>query len=148
MTPMQRLTVALLLACGLVACNRKGPELPTDVKATADAANSEGVEPVVVDPNAAFVGAAVDGAGEITQPQREFKSGETVYISVPSKGRQLGSSVEIFWFHDDGRSRKDETKRIEGPFTVFEFAPKDAGKYNTEVDVNGRPIALVEFEVK
>ena len=36
----------------------------------------------------------------------------------------------------------------EGPFTVFEYTPEDAGKYNTEVDVNGRPIALVEFEVK
>lgn len=148
MPHMQRLTVVLLIACGLVACNRKGPEVPTEVKDAAAEAGTDGIGTVTVDPNAAFVGAEVDGAGEIAKPQREFKPGDTVYISVPSKGRQLGSSLEIFWFHDDGRSRKDETKRIDGPFTVFEFKPEDAGKYNTEVDVNGRPIALVEFEVK
>lgn len=149
MRPMQRLTVALLIACGLAACNRKGPELPTEVKDPVEEnTGREGVDTVTVDPNGAFVGAAVDGNGEIATPQREFKAGDTVYISVPSKGRKMGSQVEVFWFHDDGKSRKDEAKRIEGPFTVFEFKPVDAGKYNTEVDVNGRPIALVEFAVQ
>ena len=142
-----RLTVTLLVACSLAACNRQGPELPNAVDAQSQQ-DHDGVDTVTVDPNAAFVGAEVDAAGEIVKPQREFKAGDTVFISVPSKGRQLGSQLEIFWFHDDGRSRKDEAKRIEGPFTVFEFKPEDAGKYNTEVDANGRPIALVEFEVK
>jgi len=148
MQPLPRLTIVLLLACGLLACNRQGPELPTGETQQADGSAHDGVNTVTVDPNAAFVGAEVDAAGEIVKPQREFKVGDTIFISVPSKGRQLGSQLEIFWFHDDGRSRKDEAKRIEGPFTVFEYTPEDAGKYNTEVDVNGRPIALVEFEVK
>ena len=149
MRPMQRLTVALLIACGLAACNRNGPE-PTTKKKNHEEENTgrEGVDTVTVDPNGAFVGAAVAGGGEIATPQREFEAGDTVYISVPSKGRKMGSQVEVFWFHDDGKSRKDEAKRIEGPFTVFEFKPEDAGKYNTEVDVNGRPIALVEFAVQ
>ena len=83
------------------------------------------------------------------EPAREFQSGQKVYISVPTKyGRKIGDKLDIFWFHDDGRSRKDDKKPIEGPFTVFEFAPTDAGLYHVEVDANGRPIALVEFEVK
>lgn len=145
-----RLLAIGLMSCTLLACNRQGPEVPDAVDQEHEHADErhDGVDTVVVDPNAAFVGSAVDEAGEIATPNRQFAVGDTVYISVPSKGRTLGSQLEVFWFHDDGRSRKEEKKAIEGPFTVFEFKPADAGKYNTEVDVNGRPISLVEFEVK
>jgi hypothetical protein len=54
----------------------------------------------------------------------------------------------VFWFHDDGKSRKDERKAIQGAFTVFELQAADPGTYNTEVDVDGRPVALVEFVVR
>jgi hypothetical protein len=71
-----------------------------------------------------------------------------VYISVPTKfGRKQGERLEVFWFNQ-GKSQKEDTKNIQGPFTVFEFAPTDAGAYNVEVDANGRPVALVQFEVK
>lgn len=151
MPRLARLSVLLLAAVALAACNRQGPQLPTGQGKTADADASQregGIDTVTVDPNAAFVGAAVDANGEIAEPAREFKVGQTVYVSVPSKGRKLGSEVEVFWFHQDRRSRKDERKPISGPFTVFEFQPTETGQYNTEVDVNGRPIALVQFEVK
>ena len=139
---------ALLLALTLVACNRQGPELPTSVEDGAAQDGGDGLQTVVVDPNAAFVGAAVDAAGDIATRQNQFNAGDTVYLSVPSKGRRLGSRVEVFWFHEDGKSRKDEFKTITGPFTVFEFQPSDPGRYNVEVDVNARAIALVEFLVK
>ena len=149
MTPT-RILGSVLLALALAACNRQGPDAPKPVadKPAADAVG-EGVQPVMVSPDAAAVGTEVDEAGEITAPVREFQSGQKVYISVPTKyGRKVGDKLDIFWFHDDGRSRKDDKKPIEGPFTVFEFAPTDAGLYHVEVDANGRPIALVEFEVK
>jgi len=143
-----RMSVAIVIALTLVACNRQGPEIPKPVGDGSGQDGGDGVQTVVVDPNGAFVGAAVGAAGEITTPQRAFNAGDTVYVSVPSKGRRLGSPVEVFWFHDDGKSRKDEQKRIAGSFTVFEFQPTDPGQYNVEVDVGGRAIALVDFLVK
>jgi hypothetical protein len=140
-------SLAVLLAAG---CNRQGPEVPRGVddnKAVDDF--GDGVQPVVVNPNAAKVGAAVDGRGAISTPATEFKVGETIYISVPTQyGRKVGDRLEIFWFHDDGRSRKDDRKVVEGPFTAFELIAKDPGPYNVEVDANGRPIALVQFTIK
>ena len=144
-----RILAASALLLSLAACNRQGPELPAAVDSTKNAAdNANGVDTVVVSPTAAFVGSALDENGDIATPQRDFAVADTVYVSVPSKGRRLGDRLEVFWFHQDGRSRKDEIKNIAGPFTAFEFQPSEVGKYNVEVDVNNRPIALVEFEVK
>ena len=139
----------VLLACALAACNRQGPEQPTAIDADpATRQDPNGIGTVEVAPDTAFVGSAVDDRGDLLTPQYEFTTGSTVYVSVPTKGRKMGDRMEVFWFHDDGRSRKDEAKKIAGPFTAFEFQPSEAGKYNVEVDVNNRPIALVEFEVK
>lgn len=139
----------LLLACALAACNRQGPDVPTAIDETpAPTENPNGIGTVEVAPNVAFVGSAIDDRGDLLTPQQNFVVGDTVYVSVPSKGRKLGDQMEVFWFHDDGKSRKEDAKRIAGPFTAFEFKPTEAAKYNVEVDVNNRPIALVEFEVK
>ena len=148
MSPLVRLGLLALLVAA-AGCNRTGPEIPKDVKDSAGTAESrDGIDTVTIDPNTAFVGSAVDANGDIATPQREFAVGDTVYISVPSKGRRMGSPVEVFWFHDDGKSRKDERKAIQGAFTVFELQAADPGTYNTEVDVDGRPVALVEFVVR
>lgn len=139
--------LAVLMAAG---CNRQGPEVPRavdDNKSVDDL--GDGVQSVVVNPDAAKVGSAVDGQGAIATPASEFTDGQTIYISVPTKfGRKQGERLEAFWFHDDGRSRKDDRKVIAGPFTVFEMIAKDAGPYNVEIDANGRPIALVQFTIK
>ena len=139
--------LAVLMAAG---CNRQGPEVPRavdDNKSVDDL--GDGVQPVVVNPDAAKVGSAVDGQGAIATAASEFPDGETIDISVPTKfGRKQGERLEAFWFHDDGRSRKDDRKVIAGPFTVFEMIAKDAGPYNVEIDANGRPIALVQFTIK
>lgn len=150
MTSIPRIAGSALLLLALVACNRQGPDTPKQVDDNKDAREqADGIESVVVSPDAAKVGKEVDGAGDIVTEVRAFAVGEKVYISVPTKfGRKVGDKLEIFWFHDDNRSRRDEQKRITGPFTVFEFAPADAGAYNVEVDANDRPIALVQFEVK
>ncbi|MEO5629192.1 MAG: hypothetical protein ABIQ62_05415 [Thermomonas sp.] len=149
MTTIHRALTVLLLACALTACNRQGPELPTAVQSeNGRADDGSGIDTVVVSSDGAFVGSSIDERGEILALQHDFAPDATVYVSAPSKGRRLGDRVEVFWFHQDGLSRKDEAKKITGPFTAFEFQPTETGKYNVEVDVNNRPIALVEFEVK
>jgi len=143
-------TLGLILLTGaLVACNRQGLEQPTAIDTNAARQeNPNGIGTVEVANNVAFVGSAIDDRGDLVTPQYDFTTGATVYVSVPTQGRKLGDRMEAFWFHDDGRSRKEEAKPINGPFTAFEFEPTEAGKYNVEVAVNNRPIALVEFEVK
>ena len=150
MTSMLRIAGPLLLLVALSACNRQGPEAPKAVDDNQGAQDqADGVESVMVSPDAAKVGSEADPSGDIATEAREFKAGQKVFISVPTKfGRRIGDRLEIFWFHDDGRSRRDEQKQIAGPFTVFEFVPADAGAYNVEVAANGKPIALVQFEVK
>ena len=149
MTPTQRILSFVLLACALAACNRQGLEQPTAIDTNpAPQENPNGVGTVEVAPNTAFVGSAIDDRGDLVTPQHDFAVDSTVYVSIPTKGRKIGDRMEVFWFHEDGRSRKDEHKKIAGPFTAFEFQPTEVGKYNVEVDVNNRPIALVEFEVK
>lgn len=148
-TSMRLLATALTLLL-VAGCNRQGPEVPRavdDNKSVDD--YGDGIQSVVVDPNAAKVGSAVDDSGAITTPAQEFAVDQTIYISVPTRyGRKVGDRLEVFWFHDDGRSRKDDRKVAAGPYTVFEMIASDPGPYNVEVDANGRPIALVQFTVK
>ena len=150
MTSTLRIAGSALLLLALVACNRQGPEAPKavdDNKAVQD--QGDGIQSVMVSPDAAKVGSEANEAGDILNEARAFELGQKVYILVPAKfGRKVGDKLEIFWFHDDGRSRRDEAKQIAGPFTLFEFAPTDAGQYNVEIAANSRPIALVQFEVK
>ncbi len=150
MTSTLRIAGSALLLLALVACNRQGPETPKAVDDNKDVQDhGDGIESVVVSPDAAKVGSEAGAAGDIVTESRAFEVGQKVYISVPSKfGRKIGDKLEIFWFHDDGRSRRDEAKQVAGPFTLFEFAPTDAGPYNVEIAANGRPIALVQFQVK
>ena len=150
MTSTLRITGFALLLLALVACNRQGPEAPKGVDDNKEVHDqTDGVESVVVSPDAAKVGSEVNDAGDIVTESHVFDVGQKIHISVPTKfGRKLGDSLEIFWFHDDSRSRRDERKPIRGPFTAFEFTPVDPGAYNVEVAATGRPIALVQFEVK
>ena len=141
-----------LVVCMFVlgACNRQGPDVPNGVDDNTSVDDyGDGINPVAVSPDAAKVGSEADDMGDIPTEVREFDVGQTIYISVPTKfGRKVGDRLEIFWFHDDGRSRREEQKSIAGPFTVFEFTPEDVGAYNVEVAANGNPIALVQFAVK
>lgn len=150
MTPMLRIAGPALLLLAVAGCNRQGPEVPKQVDDNKEFRDTgDGIQSVVVSPDAAKVGSEANEAGDIVTEARVFEVGQKVHISVPTKfGRKIGDKLEIFWFHDDGRSRRDETKQIAGPFTLFEFSPTDPGPYNVEVAANGRPIALAQFEVK
>ena len=75
--------LVLLMAAG---CNRQGPEVPRGVDDNKTVEDyGEGVQSVVVNPNAAKVGSAVDEQGAISTPAHEFAAGQTIYISVPTQ---------------------------------------------------------------
>lgn len=145
-----RMLATALVLLTVAGCNRQGPDVPhaVDDNKTVDE-YGDGVQPVTVNPDAAKAGAAVDGQGAISTPAQEFAVGQTIYISVPTKfGRKQGERLDVFWFHDDGRTSKEDRKVIAGAYTVFEMIAKDPGPYNVEVDANDRPIALVQFTIK
>lgn len=145
-----RLTLpALLIVSALLVagCNREGPVIPTN-EAGKSGAGPDAREAFVVTGDAGKVGSALAPDQSIATPKTRFAVGETVYLSVPAKNKPPGSRIDVFWFHEDGKSRKDDSRRFERANLAFEFVPKDAGKYNVEIDLNGRPIGLTEFTVQ
>ena len=74
--------VSLAVLClALAACNRQGPDVPKGVDDNRTLQDpGEGVEAVVVNPDAAHVGSAVDEAGDILEPATRFEVGQTVRI--------------------------------------------------------------------
>lgn len=149
MNTMFRLSVIGFMLCTLMACNRDKLQLPGAVEETADEyANRDAAAPFIVSGTAGKVGAAVAENGDISEPKTVFAPDEKVYVSMNAKGRRQGDRVRVYWFHSDGLSRKEEEKKIEGPFVAFDFVPAESGKFSIEIDVNDRPIGLVDFEVK
>ena len=146
---MRRLVLVplILAALALGACNREGPVIPTQ-EAASGQQGSNANQPFTVSADAGQVGSALARDQSIATPQTEFAPGDTVYISVPGKNKPNGSSIEVFWFHQDGKSRKEEGKRLEGAHVAFEFVPQEVGRYSVEIDVNGRPIGLTDFTVQ
>lgn len=149
MNTMRRLSVLSLMLCALAACNRDDLQLPGAVADNADdAANRDAADPYIVSGTVGKTGAAIDEHGNINDPKTVFAPNEKVYVSMDAKGRRRGDRVQVYWFHADGVSRKEEEKKIEGPFVAFDFVPAETGKYSIEIDVNERPIGLTDFEVK
>lgn len=149
MNTMRRLFALGLLLCSLTACNRDDLQLPGAVEETSnDDANRKPQDPYVVSADVAKTGSAVDEHGAIATPKSAFAPNETVFLSIDAKGRRQGDRVHVYWFHEDGTSRKDEEKILEGPYVYFEFQSAEAGKFHAEVDINERPVGLTDFEVK
>ena len=139
-------SLAVLLVAG---CNRDGLQLPKAVgEGNQGEAGGQPADPYLVSGTAGKVGAAIDDQGDIMEPKVVFSPNETVYLSMDAKGRRPGDRVRVYWFHQDGISRREEEKQVEGPFVAFDYAPTETGKFNVEIDVNEKPIGLVDFEVK
>ena len=137
--------LVLLMAAG---CNRDGLQLPDAVDEKDDRADQAANDPYMVSATAAKTGSAVDENGDISEPKTTFAPNDTVFLSMDAKGRRMGDRVRVYWFNEDGKSRKEDEKVLEGPFVYFEYQPTESGKFHAEVDVNERPIGLVDFDVK
>ncbi len=144
--PLRFLATGLVL-CLLAACNRDGMQLPGAVEEKQDDTRGA-TDPFEVSATAAKTGSTMGDQGAISVPQTSFAVGDTVFLSMDAKGRRMGDRVRVFWFHEDGKSRKEEEKVLQGPYVHFEYQPTETGKFHAEVDVNDRAIGLIDFEVK
>jgi predicted small lipoprotein YifL len=167
-TSTRTLLVPLALLFALAACQPKGPA----EDAAADTANSEQPEelapgqpstppmeppadavlPVTVAANAFPVGSAAGADGAAAAPKPSYSVSDTLYASLPAGRFPAGGTARIYWtYAQDGTSHKEEEKTIgSGPVT-FQFSSADglkAGLYNVQIDVNDRPVGIVDMTVQ
>ena len=70
---------------------------------------------------------------------------------MPTKGHAPGAKGYVYWTYQDGRTHKEEAKPVAGEFLSFQFSQADGmkpGKYNVEIDINDKPVGIVDFTVQ
>ena len=164
---MKTTTIALLVALSLVAgCRQESP----DAGEAAQTATTEGVElepgqppappieppadavlPVTVAANAFPIGSALSPEGAAIASKPIYTVDDTLYASVPAGKFPSGATARVYWtFAKDGTSHKEEEKQVGSGPLHFEFSKADglkAGQYNVEIDINDRPIGIVDVGV-
>jgi predicted small lipoprotein YifL len=166
MKNLSPLICAATLALALAACNKQGPEMPqapadaTPADTTVQPAQApqdlsdtgvDKVEPVTVRADAIAVGHAVGPNQAVTAAKRAYGTGDTVYASMPTKGHKPGARGYVYWTYQDGRTHKEEAKPVEGEYLNFQFSQADGmkpGKYNVEIDIDDKPVGIVDFTVQ
>lgn len=113
---------------------------------------ADAVIPVTVSANAFAVGSAQGPDGAAISPKASYTMNDTVYASLPGGKYPNGAIARIYWTSaKDGNSHKEEEKTIASGPTSFEFSQADGmkpGTYNVEIDVNDRPVGIVDVVVK
>lgn len=158
------LPLALLFA--LSACQ---PKAPADDDATATTQQDEAlapgqpatppmeppadaVLPVTVAANAFPVGSAAGADGAATAAKPAYSVNDTLYASLPAGKFPAGGTARVYWtYAKDGTSHKEEEKKIGSGPVLFQFSKADglqAGEYNVQIDVNDRPVGIVDMIVQ
>ena len=154
----------LALALVLTACNKPAPEASTTPAPTASNAPPPGpqplpatpppdaVMPVEVKADAIAVGSALGPNQAITAPKPMYSTSDTIYVSMPTKGQPAGGKAHVYWTAaQTGLSVKEEDKPLSGDFINFQISSADGlkpGSYNVEIDVNDKPVGIVDFKVQ
>ncbi|GGZ70764.1 hypothetical protein GCM10008101_26390 [Lysobacter xinjiangensis] len=160
--PRLRLFVfATLAAFVLAACNEGAEDMPAATSkterptgASTPSGVSGGLNPVSVDANAIAVGTQVNGDVAVRADSPQFTVNDTVYASY-SEGRlpPSGGNARVYWTYQDGRTHKEETAKIEPgqQAVLFSFSAADGmkpGRYNVQIDINMRPVGIVDFQIR
>lgn len=108
---------------------------------------------VVVAADAIAVGNGVGPNGLVSNKQPQYGLSDTMYASLPVKGRPAGAVVKVYWTYQDGMSHKEETKNVEAGVEAvsFQFSTADGmkrGSYSVQIDVDDAPAGIVDFVVK
>ena len=166
MKNLSPLICAATLALALAACNKQGPEMPqapadatpADTAAKPDEAprdladtNVDKVQTVTVRADAIAVGNVIGPNQAVTAGKRTYATGDTVYASMPTRGQPAGATAQVYWTYQDGLTHKEESKPVTGEYLNFQFSQADGmkpGKYNVEIDVNDKPVGIVDFTVQ
>lgn len=160
-----------LILCGAVAlalgaCSRDGVDNgPTQTPPLAEVpVRQSGVPalPVGPPPDANLpatasragvtVGNSLQGEAVVASQSAQFSIADTVYVGASVKGKKPGSEVAVYWTYEDGRTHREERRKLAGEqYVSFSFSKADGmkpGKYNAQIDVDRVPIGLADFLVK
>ncbi len=162
---MKTTAIALLVALALAGCRQEAAD-PGAARATAteDAELAPGqpeappveppadaVLPVTVAANAFAIGSVLSPEGAATTPKASYSVSDTLYASLPAGKFPSGATARIYWtYAKDGISHKEEEKEVGTGPVNFQFSRADglkAGEYNVEIDINDRPIGIVDVVV-
>ena len=162
---MKTTAIALLVALALAGCRKEAAETDaTPATAAEDAELAPGqpeappleppadaVLPVTVAANAFPIGSALSPDGAATTPKPTYSVNDTLYASLPAGKFPSGATARIYWtFAKDGMSHKEEEQKVGTGPVHFEFSKADglkAGEYNVQIDVNDRPVGIVDVIV-
>ena len=159
------MAVVLLVALALMGCRKETPEPVADQVSVADETElapgqpsalpveppAHAVLPVTVPANAFPVGSVLGADGMAMTPKATYSVNDTLYASLPAGKFPRGANARIYWtFAKDGMSHKEEEKEIGTGPVNFEFSQADGlkvGEYNVQIDVNDRPVGIVDVVV-
>lgn len=154
-----RVICLALASCLLAACGGTDPDadvLGADAGDGAQTGNPiptqpkpQVVGPVEVSSNAIAVGTAMNGNRVANAARPSFTMSDTVYAGL-APGIS-GSDAKVYWSYQDGYSHKEETKPLGPDGVVFAFDSATGmkpGRYNVQIDVDGRPVGITGFEVR
>lgn len=167
-TSPRALLLPLALLFALSACQPKGPaeEVAADSAAAEQDAelapgqpaapppepSADAVLPVTVAANAFPVGSAAGPDGAATAAKPTYSLNDTLYASLPAGRFPAGGTARVYWtYAKDGLSHKEEEKKIGSGPVLFQFSKADglrAGEYNVQIDVNDRPVGIVDMIVQ
>ena len=99
------------------------------------------------------VGKAVGPDGAVTTAVDTYSPGDTVHASIPTITYAAGSDVAVYWTFQDGRSLMEEHKHIQAgeKYVSFNLSHPNGlplGKYTVRLDVDNKPVEVVDFSVK
>ena len=145
------LAFAIGLAPMLGACGGDTEvEDDLDVPAADEATTAEAVRVTDVE-----LGRSIDAEGRIADDDDtdDFGPGDTIYVSVNTEGAASGSTLSARWTFEDGQVVDETSQSISatGPatteFHISQPGGLPAGNYRVEIQLNGRTVETVEFEV-
>lgn len=153
------------LALGLAACSKSAPEATTAAN-NADGAVAEtkttvslpatppadAIMPVEIKTDAIAVGSALGPNQAATTTKPVYSPSDTIYVSMPTKGQPPGANAHVYWTAaKTGLSVKEEDRKVSGDYINFQISKADGlkpGNYNVEIDVNDKPVGIVDFKVQ
>lgn len=155
------------LALVLCACNKPAPEATTTPDNTAATTTTpsqapapwlpaapppDAVLPVEVKADAIAVGSALGPNQAVTAAKPGYSTSDTIYVSMPTQGRPAGANAHVYWTAaQTGMSVKEEDKKLSGDYLNFQLSKADGmkpGNYNVQIDVNDKPVGIVDFKVQ
>lgn len=161
-------TLALALALAVLAgCSRDEapkdaappvaqPAAPVvDPLAEPPPAPDAGEVPVEVRADAIAAGHVLGANGAVSQakPGAVYALGDTIHASMPVRGQKPGADVTVYWTFEDGNTVKEETRPLPAgaQYVNFSFSRADGmkpGDWNVQIDVDFKPVGIVDFKVK